>query len=60
MRHLTRNVVKFLKSEDGPTAVEYAVMLALIIAVCISAITALGANTKGSFQKASIIFVTGS
>ena len=37
-----KNVVKFLKAEDGPTAVEYAVMLALIIVVCIGTITALG------------------
>lgn len=31
---LIKNVVQFLKAEDGPTAVEYAVMLALIIVVC--------------------------
>ena len=35
---------RFLKNEDGPTAVEYAVMLALIIVVCITAITTLGSN----------------
>ena len=51
MRHLTRNVVKFLKSEDGPTAVEYAVMLALIIVVCIGAITTLGQNANTTFGK---------
>jgi hypothetical protein len=34
-------VVNFLKAEDGPTAVEYAVILALIIVVCIAAITTL-------------------
>ena len=39
------SVIAFLKNEDGPTAVEYAVMLALIIVVCISAITALGSAT---------------
>lgn len=33
---------KFLTSEDGPTAVEYAVMLALIVVVCIGTITAVG------------------
>ena len=41
MKNLTRSMVNFLKCEDGPTAVEYAVMLALIIVVCIIAITAL-------------------
>jgi pilus assembly protein Flp/PilA len=39
----------FVKREDGPTAVEYAVMLALIIVVCISAITTLGQNANQVF-----------
>ena len=43
---LTKNVVNFLKREDGPTAVEYAVMLALIIVVCIGAVTTLGGNAN--------------
>jgi pilus assembly protein Flp/PilA len=43
-------LVRFLKQEDGPTAVEYAVMLALIIVVCITAITTLGRNANGTFQ----------
>jgi pilus assembly protein Flp/PilA len=43
-------ILKFLKSEDGPTAVEYAVMLALIIAVCIAAIGAVGNNTRAMFN----------
>jgi pilus assembly protein Flp/PilA len=43
------SVVGFLKNEDGPTAVEYAVMLALIIVVCISAISALGSNASNTF-----------
>ena len=47
---LTRPVVHFLKAEDGPTAVEYAVMLALIIVVCIAAISALGSNTSNTFN----------
>jgi pilus assembly protein Flp/PilA len=37
---------KFVLAEDGPTAVEYAVMLALIVTVCITTISALGVNTK--------------
>ena len=47
---LARNAVAFLKREDGPTAVEYAVMLALIIVVCIVAITALGSNASQTFS----------
>ena len=46
LSHLTRGVVNFLAKEDGPTAVEYAVMLALIIVVCIAAITTLGSNAN--------------
>ena len=41
----------FLKSEDGPTATEYAVMLALIIVVCITAITAIGTNANKTFNN---------
>ena len=48
-RYLT-SVRKFLVSEDGPTAVEYAVMLALIVVVCIAAITALGTNSSNTFS----------
>jgi pilus assembly protein Flp/PilA len=44
-------VADFLRREDGPTAVEYAVMLALIIVVCISAITTLGGNANSTFTS---------
>jgi pilus assembly protein Flp/PilA len=47
---LTQFAVDFLKREDGPTAVEYAVMLALIIVVCIAAISVLGSNAEGTFS----------
>ena len=50
MRKTLKNVVSFLKREDGPTAVEYAVMLALIIVVCIASITALGSNANNTFS----------
>ena len=50
MRGLIQKVVTFLKKEDGPTAVEYAVMLALIIVVCIAAITTLGSATNSTFS----------
>lgn len=42
---------KFLVSEDGPTAVEYAVMLALIVVACITTITAVGTKVNGSFDS---------
>jgi pilus assembly protein Flp/PilA len=49
--HLMRCVINFVKNEDGPTAVEYAVMLALIIVVCIGAITTLGTNAKTTYTS---------
>jgi len=49
MRKLGQFALDFLKNEDGPTAVEYAVMLALIIVVCITAISALGSNASNTF-----------
>ena len=51
MRNLTKRLVSFVKKEDGPTAVEYAVMLALIVVVCIAAITTLGKNANQTFSK---------
>jgi len=51
MRKFVNSVVDFIAKEDGPTAVEYAVMLALIIVVCIAAITTLGQNANSTFQS---------
>jgi pilus assembly protein Flp/PilA len=50
MTKFLRSAVEFLRKEDGPTAVEYAVMLSLIIVVCIIAITALGQSTSQTFS----------
>ena len=44
-----KRVVDFLKTEDGPTAVEYAVMLALIIVICLAAISSLGTSANLTF-----------
>jgi pilus assembly protein Flp/PilA len=61
MSKLSKAVLGFLADENGPTAVEYAVMLALIIVVCIAAITALGTNSSNTFSYiSSIIGGTGS
>ncbi len=48
------SVERFLRSEDGPTAVEYAVMLALIVVVCIAAISALGSNANETFDNVAL------
>lgn len=45
------SIRKFVKAEDGPTAVEYAVMLALIVIVCLTAISAIGTNASDTFNK---------
>ena len=50
MKKFAQAVVSFVKNEDGPTAVEYAVMLALIVVVCITAITTLGTNANNTFS----------
>ncbi len=42
---------EFLVNEDGPTATEYAVMLALIIVVALAAISALGTKVTGIFDN---------
>ncbi len=50
MKSLALKVQRFLVSEDGPTAVEYAVMLALIVIVCLTAIQAIGDNANTTFN----------
>jgi pilus assembly protein Flp/PilA len=54
MRKLSQHLVSFLKNDDGPTAVEYAVMLALIIVVCIAAVTTLGTNAANTFSYVGV------
>lgn len=51
MQTLANKVRRFLVSEDGPTAVEYAVMLALIVIVCLTAIQAIGTNANSTFNS---------
>jgi pilus assembly protein Flp/PilA len=54
MRHLGKCVLSFLGEEDGPTAVEYAVMLAMIVLVCLSAIAIIGKQTAQNFNAIPI------
>ena len=51
MKNFVQKVQRFLTSEDGPTAVEYAVMLALIVVVCLTSITAIGTNANSTFNN---------
>ncbi len=51
LAHYLAPVIRFWEDEDGPTAVEYAVMLALIIVVCLTAIQLIGTNSNKTFNK---------
>jgi len=51
MRRIRQLIRIFVRNEDGPTAVEYAVMLALIVLVCLTAIKTLGTNAKTTFTN---------
>jgi len=53
MSKFVSSVKKFIVSEDGPTAVEYAVMLSLIVVVCIAAVSAVGSNANAKFNTVS-------
>ena len=53
MSQFASSIKRFIVSEDGPTAVEYAVMLALIIVVCLTAIQAVGTNASATFTNVS-------
>ena len=53
MKSLAKKVHRFLVSEDGPTAVEYAVMLALIVIVCLTAISSIGTQASTTFETVS-------
>ena len=51
MKNFVQKVQRFLESEDGPTAVEYAIMLSLIVIVCLTAIGAVGDNASSAFDN---------
>ena len=55
MKVFARSLKRFLASEDGPTAVEYAVMLALIIVVCIGTVTTIGTKANAKFQSTAAV-----
>ena len=59
MNQFLNRAKSFLKSEDGPTATEYAVMLALIIIVALGAITGLGTTVSGIFETVDNTLPTG-
>ena len=56
MKNFAKTIRHFLVSEDGPTAVEYAVMLALIVIVCLTAVQQVGHETNHIFDNVSKAF----
>ena len=60
LSRFTKAVVNFVKAEDGPTAVEYAVMLALIVIVCLTAIQTIGTRANATFTSVGAALPTGS
>jgi len=54
MNYCLTKLSRFLADEDGPTAVEYAVLLALIIVVCIAAVTTLGNNANATYSNVAL------
>jgi pilus assembly protein Flp/PilA len=57
---LKKAIANLIEREDGPTAVEYAVMLALIIIVSIISITSLGTNVNKTFTRVSNALISAS
>jgi pilus assembly protein Flp/PilA len=53
-------LLEFIQEDDGPTAVEYAVMLALIIVVCLSAVVIIGQKSNQTFLKVGSSMTTSS
>jgi len=56
MKSLTNAVVNFLRNEDGPTAVEYAILLALNVVLCVTAITFMGTRANTTFSNINTAF----
>jgi pilus assembly protein Flp/PilA len=53
MMNLKSRLSQFLQDQDGPTAVEYAVMLALIVAICVGAIQTLAIATRDNLDNSA-------
>lgn len=56
MRRLAERIVTFLQDESGPTAVEYAIILALNVILCVVSITAMGSNANKTLTNLNAVF----
>ena len=50
MSYLVSKIRRFLRDDSGPTTVEYAILIALIILLCLASIQLVGTNTEFSFD----------
>ncbi len=50
MKTILSKIERFIRSEDGPTAVEYAVMLSLIIVICLASVRNIGTRASSTFS----------
>ena len=57
---MVKHIVRFMKEEDGATAVEYGLMVALIAVVIIGAVTLIGTRLNGVFGTVAASLPTGS
>jgi pilus assembly protein Flp/PilA len=53
MKTLLKKLLRLIRDEAGPTAVEYAMLLMLLILVCLTGITAIGQLTATRFERSS-------
>jgi pilus assembly protein Flp/PilA len=53
LKHLQKQLGRLIQDDDGPTAVEYAVMLSLIIGVCLASVQSLSNATRASFDESA-------
>ena len=53
MNRLSKTLIRFLLDDEGPTAVEYAMLLMLVFLACLTAITAIGQTTAGCLEESS-------
>ena len=54
-RTLTRHLVRFLKDEPGVTAVECALLLALVVAICLVSLAPTSASSDGAAQPTVVL-----
>ena len=50
---MIRRLVRFLRREDGPTATEYSVLLALMVLACVAGVRQMDTNSRALFTSSA-------